>query len=95
MDASARRHGGGHRLIRHNLFTARFMRQYYERIDPQLGDQAFLEVMLHIALDDGVLHLNDIRLMSEYSRTLQRRGGPRRLLAGSSPPAAGEEETRI
>jgi hypothetical protein len=83
MDASARRYGGGHRLIRHNLFTARFMRQYYERIDRELGDQAFLEVMLHIALDEGILYLNDIRLMSEYTRTLQRKGGPRKRLSGS------------
>jgi hypothetical protein len=84
MDASARRYGGGHRLIRHNLFTARFMRQYYERFDHALGRQAFLEVMLHIALDDGILHLSDIRLMSEYTRTLYRKGGPRRRLGGGT-----------
>jgi hypothetical protein len=40
-----------------------------------------LEVMVHIALDNGVLHLHDIRLMSEYTRTLQKKGGPRRRLA--------------
>ncbi len=80
MDASAKRHGGGHRLIRHNLFTARFMEQYYARMAPELGDQAFLEVMVHIALDDGIIHLEDVRLMSEYTRILFKKSGPRKRL---------------
>jgi hypothetical protein len=82
MDASARRHGGGHRLIRHNLFTAQFMRQYYGRIARDFGEQAFLEVMIHIALDGGIIQLDDVRLMSEYTRILFKKSGPRKRLVG-------------
>jgi len=71
------------------------MRQYYDRIDRELGDQTFLEVMLHIALDDGILHLNDIRLMSEYARTLQKRGGRAYCSGGQPGPKAFDgKETR-
>jgi hypothetical protein len=55
MDASARRHGGGHRLIRHNFNTARFMRDYYAGRGGDLAHQAFLEVMVHIAFDAGLI----------------------------------------
>jgi hypothetical protein len=81
MDASARRHGGGHRLIRHNVNTARFMRDYYAGFDADLARQAYLEVMVHIAFDAGLIHLADVRLMSEYTRSLTGKGGPRKLLA--------------
>ncbi len=81
MDASAKRYGGGHHLIRHNLDTALFMRQYFGKISVELGRQAFLEVMLHIAFDAGIIHLNDVRLMSEYTRVLFKKSGPRKLLA--------------
>lgn len=81
MDASAKRHGGGHRLIRHNMNTARFMRDYYRGLSADLAYQAFLEVMVHIAFDAGLIHLDDVRLMSEYTRTLSGKGGPRKLLA--------------
>lgn len=80
MDASAKRHGGGHRLIRHNMNTARFMRDFYTGISSDLAHQAFLEVMVHIAFDAGLIHLGDVRLMSEYTRTLSGKGGPRTLL---------------
>ncbi len=80
MDASAKRHGGGHRLIRHNFNTARFMRDYYAGLSGDLARQAFLEVMVHIAFDAGLIHLGDVRLMSEYTRTLSCKGGPRKLL---------------
>ena len=82
MDASAKRHGGGHRLVRHNLKTARFMRDYYAGFDIEVAHQAYLEVMVHIALDAGLIHLDDVRLMSEYTRILSAKGGPRRLLPG-------------
>lgn len=82
MDASAKRHGGGHRLIRHNFKTARFMQDYYAGFAQDLARQAFLEVMIHIALDGGLIHLNDVRLMSEYTRILSAKGGPRTLLSG-------------
>jgi len=81
MDASARRHGGGHRLIRHNYNTARFMRDYYAGFSAELARQAYLEVMVHIAFDFGLIHLADVRLMSEYTRSLTGKGGPRKLLA--------------
>ena len=81
MDASAKRHGGGHRLIRHNMNTARFMQDFYTGISSDLAHQAFLEVMVHIAFDAGLIHLGDVRLMSEYTRTLCGKGGPRKLLA--------------
>jgi hypothetical protein len=80
MDASAKRHGGGHRLIRHNTNTARFMREYYTGLSAELAHQAYLEVMVHIAFDAGLIHLGDVRLMSEYTRTLSGKGGPRTLL---------------
>ena len=80
MDASAKRHGGGHRLIRHNMNTARFMRDFYTGISRDLAHQAFLEVMVHIAFDAGLIHLGDVRLMSEYTRTLSGKSGPRKLL---------------
>lgn len=80
MDAAAKRHGGGHRLIRHNLKTARFMQDYYAGFDVETARQAFLEVMVHIAFDAGLIHLDDVRLMSEYTRVLTAKGGPRRLL---------------
>ena len=80
MDASAKRHGGGHRLIRHNMNTARFMQDFYTGISGDLAHQAYLEVMVHIAFDAGLIHLSDVRLMSEYTRTLSRKGGPRKLL---------------
>lgn len=80
MDASAKRHGGGHRLIRHNMSTARFMRDYYASLSADLGRQAYLEVMVHIAFDAGLIHLGDVRLMSEYTRILSTKGGPRKLL---------------
>ena len=81
MDASAKRHGGGHRLIRHNTNTARFMREYYAGLSADLARQAYLEVMVHIAFDAGLIHLGDVRLMSEYTRTLSGKGGPRKLLS--------------
>jgi len=81
MDASAKRHGGGHRLIRHNFNTARFMKDYYAGLGHALALQAFLEVMVHIAFDAGLINLGDVRLMSEYTRTLSGKGGPRKLLA--------------
>jgi len=80
MDASAKRGGGGHRLIRHNTNTARFMRDYYAGLGADLARQAYLEVMVHIAFDAGLIHLGDVRLMSEYTRTLSGKGGPRKLL---------------
>ena len=81
MDASAKRHGGGHSLIRHNLKTARFMQEYYAGLSIDLARQAYLEVMVHIAFDAGLIRLDDVRLMSEYTRSLSKKGGPRRLLA--------------
>jgi len=45
--------------------------------------------MVHIAFDAGLIHLNDVRLMSEYTRTLSAKGGPRKLLA-----AKGEKGVR-
>lgn len=81
MDAAAKRHGGGHRLIRHNLKTAKFMEDYYSGFDVEVARQAYLEVMVHIAFDAGLIHLDDVRLMSEYTRILAAKGGPRRLLA--------------
>jgi len=80
MDASAKRGGGGHRLIRHNTNTARFMRDYYAGLGADLARQAYLEVMVHIAFDAGLIHLGDVRLMSEYTRTISGKGGPRKLL---------------
>jgi len=80
MDDSAKRHGGGHRLIRHNTTTARFMRDYYAGLGADLARQAYLEVMVHIAFDAGLIHLGDVRLMSEYTRTLSGKGGRRKLL---------------
>jgi hypothetical protein len=80
MDASAKRHGGGHRLIRHSYNTARFMRDYYGQLAPDLAHQAFLEVIVHIAFDAGVIHQTDVKLMSEYTRILSGKGGPRKLL---------------
>ena len=80
MDASAKRYGGGHRLIRHNVTTARFMRDYYAHLSPELSRQAYLEVIVHIAFDAGVINLDDVRLMSEYTRILTKKGGPRRML---------------
>jgi hypothetical protein len=35
-----------------------------------LARRAFLEVMVHIAFDADRVHLGDVRLMSEYTRTL-------------------------
>lgn len=69
-------------MIRHNHKTARFMRDYYAGFDTEVAHQAYLEVMVHIALDAGLIHLDDVRLMSEYTRILSAKGGPRRLLPG-------------
>ncbi len=80
MDASAKRYGGGHRLLRHNLDTAMFMKNYYGRLNQPLGNQAFLEVMTHIAFDAGIIRLSDVRLMSEYTRVLLKKSGPRTML---------------
>jgi hypothetical protein len=84
MDAAAKRHGGGHRLIRHSIKTARFMRDYYSGFDPEVGRQAYLEVIVHIAFDAGLIHLDDVRLMSEYTRILSAKGGPRKLLGAKT-----------
>lgn len=67
-------------MIRHNLSTAQFMMHYYSRLRPELGNQAFLEVITHIALDEGLIQLNDLSLMSEYTRVLHKRSGPRKRL---------------
>ena len=58
-------------MVRHNFNTARFMRGYYTGFSGDLARQVFLEVMVHIAFDAGLTHLGDVRLMSEYTRTLR------------------------
>ncbi|MBF0120399.1 MAG: hypothetical protein HQK79_16305 [Desulfobacterales bacterium] len=80
MDASAKRYGGGHLLIRHKFDTAQFMKQYYTKINAELGKQAFLETIVHIAIDRGLITLDDIRLMSEYTRILFKKSGPRKKI---------------
>jgi len=57
------------------------MRDYYAGLSAELARQAYLEVMVHIAFDAGLINLADVRLMSEYTRTLSGKGGPRKLLA--------------
>ena len=37
--------------------------------------------MVHIAFDAGLIHLGDVRLMSEYTRILSAKGGPRKFLS--------------
>ncbi|NLI83601.1 MAG: hypothetical protein GX443_18245 [Deltaproteobacteria bacterium] len=39
-----------------------------------------LEVIVHIAPDEGLIQLADLSLMSEYTRVLFRRSGPRKRL---------------
>jgi len=80
MDASAQRYGAGHQLIKHDWAMVVFMRDYYRRFAPDLGLQACREVALHVAYDKGLIHRTDIGLMSDLTRVLERRGGPRRHL---------------
>lgn len=56
------------------------MREHYAGLSADLARQAYLEVMVHIAFDVGLIRLGDVRLMSEYTRTLSGKGDPRRLL---------------
>lgn len=56
------------------------MRDYHGQLAPDLAHQAFLEVIVHIAFDAGVIHQTDVMLMSECTRILSGKGGPRKLL---------------
>ena len=42
------------------------MRDYYAGLGADLARQAYLEVMVHIAFDAGLIHSSDRRLMSEH-----------------------------
>jgi|GEM_PF-5901376 len=83
MDASSRRFGGGHLLVRHDLKMVSFMTQYYGAIDSSLKKQSEREVILHIALDKGLVNHTDVSLMSELTRVILRRSGPRRWSGGA------------
>ncbi len=69
MDAAAKRYTGlGHRRRHHNLETAGLLEQYYRRIAPHLAEQAYREVILHIAYDRGLIQGIDVALMRLYTR---------------------------
>ncbi|RCK73667.1 MAG: hypothetical protein OZSIB_1868 [Candidatus Ozemobacter sibiricus] len=80
MDAAAARYGAGHRLIRHDWATVKFMVDYYSSFDPALSRQVERETVLHIAIDKGLVTLRDIALMSDLVRDIERRGGRRSML---------------
>ncbi len=73
MDAAAKRYTGpGHRLRHHTLETAALLAQYYRRLDPDLAQQAYREVILHIAYDRSLIQRTDVTLMRLYTRAVQR-----------------------
>ena len=78
-------------LIRHDWKMVRFMSQYYAGIDTTIERQARLETVTHIALDKGLLNLTDVRLMSDLTRIIEKRGGRRALLSDRSPGARGKK----
>jgi hypothetical protein len=80
MDASALRYGGGHQLIRHDWAMVQFMSRYYENLAPELGRQARLEVVAHLALDKGFITATDVALMSDFVRISAGSGGRRSRL---------------
>ncbi|MBF0501720.1 MAG: hypothetical protein HQM09_16395 [Candidatus Riflebacteria bacterium] len=91
MDAAAARYGAGHRLLRHDWATVSFMVDYYASFDPTLRKQVTREIVMHIAIDKGLITLRDITLMSDFVRILERRSGPRSILNDPNGPIEGRK----
>lgn len=94
MDAAAARYGAGHRLIRHDWATVRFMADYYGSYDPSLLEQVTRETVMHIAIDKGLVTIRDITLMSDLVRILEHRSGRRTILREPGSPYDGRKPKR-
>ncbi|RDV81838.1 hypothetical protein [Ammonifex thiophilus] len=80
MDEEVRRFAWGHRRLRHDYKTAVQLSELYRSAG--LGEQAFLEAVLHIAADWGFVTRQDYEVMRDIT-LLARSRGRRRPKASS------------